>query len=78
VQNAVSISEPDYGVLFADIFLSDRRRSRSTVPRAHGVELAFMLETPLEGPEYARSTCSATEYVTPALNPETGCPASIR
>jgi 2-oxo-hept-3-ene-1,7-dioate hydratase len=70
MQAATGITEPDYGVMFADTVWENG----STIPfdafsnvRIE-VELAFVLASPLEGP-----TCSvfdvlrATEYVTPAL-----------
>jgi 2-oxo-hept-3-ene-1,7-dioate hydratase len=70
MQRAVSITEPDYGALFDDMFFDDG----STVP--HGrfirprveVELAFVLGRPLKGPGVTVfDVLSAAEYVTPAL-----------
>ena len=70
MQNAVGISEPDYGVLFADMFYSDASPipfDRFRAPRIE-VELAFVLKTPLEGPECTLfDVLNATDYVTPAL-----------
>ncbi|MDQ8728476.1 2-oxo-hept-4-ene-1,7-dioate hydratase [Bradyrhizobium sp. LHD-71] len=85
MQSAVGIDEPDYGVLFADMFYPDA----STVPfdRFHAprieVELAFVLKAPLRGPDCSIfDVLNATDYVTPALeiletrmhrvDPETG------
>ena len=53
MQNAVGISEPDYGVLFADMFYADATPipfDRFHAPRIE-VELAFVLKAPLEGPD---------------------------
>jgi 2-oxo-hept-3-ene-1,7-dioate hydratase len=70
MQNAVGIAEPDYGVLFEDMFYADASEipfSRFHAPRIE-VELAFILKSPLKG-----SNCTifdvlnATDYVTPAL-----------
>jgi 2-oxo-hept-3-ene-1,7-dioate hydratase len=70
MQQATGISEPDYGVMFDDTVW----QNGSVIPFDDfsnvriEVELAFVLNAPLEGP-----TCSlfdvlrATEYVTPAL-----------
>ena len=70
MQNAVGISEPDYGVLFADMFYSDASPipfDRFRAPRIE-VELAFVLKTPLEGPQCTLfDVLNATDYVTPAL-----------
>ena len=70
MQNAVGISEPDYGVLFADMFYPDASPipfDRFHAPRIE-VELAFVLKTPLEGPECTLfDVLNATDYVTPAL-----------
>ena len=60
MQNAVGISEPDYGVLFADMFYPDASPipfDRFHAPRIE-VELAFVLKTPLKGPSARCSTCS--------------------
>jgi 2-oxo-hept-3-ene-1,7-dioate hydratase len=70
MQQAVNISEPDYGVLLDEMFFRDG----GVVPTKRFLqlrieaELAFVLARPLEGP-----TCTlydvleATAYVTPAL-----------
>jgi 2-oxo-hept-3-ene-1,7-dioate hydratase len=85
MQNAVGISEPDYGVLFADMFYADATPipfDRFHAPRIE-VELAFVLKAPLRGPECTIfDVLNATDYVTPALeiletrmhrvDPETG------
>jgi 2-oxo-hept-3-ene-1,7-dioate hydratase len=85
MQQAVSIAEPDYGVIFDDMFFDDggtvpaRRFIR---PRVE-VELAFVLDQPLKGPGVtALDVLDATRWVTPALeildarvqmsDPETG------
>ncbi len=70
MQAATGISEPDYGVMFDDTVWE----SGSVIP--HGdfvnvrveVELAFLLASPLEGPNCTLfDVLRATEYVTPAL-----------
>lgn len=70
MQNAVSISEPDYGVLFADMFYQDAGTipyERFFAPRIE-VELAFVLKTDLRGPDCTIfDVLNATDYVTPAL-----------
>ena len=70
MQNAVSISEPDYGVLFADMFYQDAGTipyERFFAPRVE-VELAFVLKTDLRGPDCTIfDVLNATAYVTPAL-----------
>jgi 2-oxo-hept-3-ene-1,7-dioate hydratase len=70
MQNAVGIAEPDYGVLFADMFYGDAGEipfSRFHSPRIE-VELAFILKTALKGPHCSIfDVLSATDYVTPAL-----------
>jgi 2-oxo-hept-3-ene-1,7-dioate hydratase len=85
MQNAVGITEPDYGVLFADMFYSDASAipfDRFHAPRIE-VELAFVLKAPLRGPDcLIFDVLNATDYVTPALeiletrmhrvDPETG------
>jgi len=90
MQNAVGISEPDYGVLFADMFYRDASAipfDRFRAPRIE-VELAFVLKTPLEGPECTLfDVLNATDYVTPALeiletrmhrvDPETKAPRKV-
>ena len=90
MQNAVGISEPDYGVLFADMFYPDASAipfERFRAPRIE-VELAFVLKAPLEGPECTLfDVLNATDYVTPALeiletrmhrvDPETKAPRKV-
>lgn len=85
MQSAVGISEPDYGVLFADMFYPDAGPipfDRFTAPRIE-VELAFVLKAPLRGPDCTIfDVLNATDCVTPALeiletrmhrvDPETG------
>jgi 2-oxo-hept-3-ene-1,7-dioate hydratase len=85
MQNAVGIGEPDYGVLFADMFYPDASPipfDRFFAPRIE-VELAFVLKAPLRGPSCSIfDVLNATDYVTPALeiletrmhrvDPETG------
>lgn len=85
MQNAVGIAEPDYGVLFADMFYPDTAPipfDRFHTPRIE-VELAFVLKTELRGPGCTIfDVLNATDYVTPALeiletrmhrvDPETG------
>ncbi|RZN35044.1 2-oxo-hept-4-ene-1,7-dioate hydratase [Bradyrhizobium sp. Leo121] len=85
MQNAVGIAEPDYGVLFADMFYPDASAipfDRFHAPRIE-VELAFVLKAPLRGPDCSIfDVLNATDYVTPALeiletrmhrvDPETG------
>jgi 2-oxo-hept-3-ene-1,7-dioate hydratase len=85
MQNAVGIAEPDYGVLFDDMFYPDASEipfERFRAPRIE-VELAFVLKAPLKGPDCTIfDVLNATDYVTPALeiletrmhrvDPETG------
>lgn len=85
MQQAVSITEPDYGVLFDDMFFDDGGvvpAGRFIRPRVE-VELAFILDRPLRGPGVSlHDVLDATRYVTPALeildarvqmsDPETG------
>jgi 2-oxo-hept-3-ene-1,7-dioate hydratase len=70
MQNAVGITEPDYGVLFADMFYQDASEipfGRFHAPRIE-VELAFVLKAPLRGPDCTIfDVLNATDYVTPAL-----------
>ena len=70
MQNAVGIAEPDYGVLFADMFYADAGEipfDRFHAPRIE-VELAFILKAPLKGPHCSIfDVLNATDYVTPAL-----------
>jgi 2-oxo-hept-3-ene-1,7-dioate hydratase len=85
MQQAVSISEPDYGVIFDDMFFEDGGIvpfERFIRPRVE-VELAFVLDRPLKGPGVtALDVLDSTRWVTPALeildarvqmsDPETG------
>ncbi|WP_028997922.1 2-oxo-hept-4-ene-1,7-dioate hydratase [Azohydromonas australica] len=70
MQDAVGISEPDFGHLFEDMFHADGARlsaSRYHAPRLE-VELAFVLNRRLKGPGVTVSdVLSATEHVVPAL-----------
>ncbi|MFT4230545.1 MAG: 2-oxo-hepta-3-ene-1,7-dioic acid hydratase [Microbacterium sp.] len=70
MQAATGISEPDYGVMFDDTVWENG----SVIPFDHfsnvriEVELAFVLNAPLEGPACSLfDVLRATEYVTPAL-----------
>jgi len=90
MQSAVGISEPDYGVLFADMFYPDSGTipfDRFHVPRIE-IELAFVLKAPLKGPDCTLfEVLNATDYVTPALeiletrmhrvDPETKAPRKV-
>jgi 2-oxo-hept-3-ene-1,7-dioate hydratase len=85
MQQAVSITEPDYGVIFDDMFFADGGIvpfDRFIRPRVE-VELAFILDRPLKGPGVTTlDVLDATRWVTPALeildarvqmsDPETG------
>jgi 2-oxo-hept-3-ene-1,7-dioate hydratase len=70
MQLAVNIEEPDYGVLFDDMFFDDGSvipLDRFIAPRVE-VELAFVLGTTLNGPSCTiLDVLRATEYVVPAL-----------
>lgn len=70
MQQAVSISEPDYGAIFDDMVFSDGGEvpfDRFIGPRVE-VELAFVLARPLHGPGCTPlDVYRATEYVTPAI-----------
>jgi 2-oxo-hept-3-ene-1,7-dioate hydratase len=70
MQQATGISEPDYGVMFDDTVW----QNGSIIPFDNfsnvriEVELAFVLNAPLEGPNCSLfDVLRATEYVTPAL-----------
>ena len=90
MQQAVSITEPDYGVIFDDMFFADGGVvpfGRFIRPRVE-VELAFVMDRPLRGPGVtALDVLDATRWVTPALeildarvqmsDPETGHPRTI-
>jgi 2-oxo-hept-3-ene-1,7-dioate hydratase len=85
MQQAVSITEPDHGVIFDDMVFADGGTvpsGRFIRPRVE-VELAFVLGRPLTGPGVtALDVLDATRWVTPALeildarvqmtDPETG------
>jgi 2-oxo-hept-3-ene-1,7-dioate hydratase len=85
MQQAVSITEPDYGAIFDDMIFADGGdvpTDRFIRPRIE-VELAFVLGAPLRGPGITVfDVLRATEFVTPALeildarvqmsDPETG------
>ena len=70
MQQATGISEPDYGVMFDDTVY----RSGDEIPVDHfsnvriEVELAFVLKTPLEGPNCTlEDALAAIDYAVPAL-----------
>lgn len=69
MQESVNITEPDYGVLFDDMFFGDGSTipiDRFIAPRIE-VELAFVLGSTLRGPNCTIfDVLRATEYVTPA------------
>jgi len=70
MQQAVSITEPDYGAIFDDMFFADGGivpAGRFIRPRVE-VELAFLLDRPLTGPGATLyDVLDATRYVVPAL-----------
>src|SRR3954466_11480569 len=70
MQNAVGISEPDYGVLFADMFYADATPipfDRFHAPRIE-VERARVLKAPLRGPDCTIfDVLNASQSVAPAL-----------
>lgn len=70
MQRAVSITEPDYGALFDDMFFDDGGvvpAGRFIRPRVE-VELAFVLGETVKGPGVTLyDVLRASEYVTPAL-----------
>ncbi len=70
MQDAVGISEPDFGALLDDMFYYDG----ASIPTGRFIstrieaELAFVLKSPLMGPECSIfDVLNATDYVTPAL-----------
>ena len=70
MQAAVGIDEPDFGILFDDMFFPDG----GVVPTERFIqlrieaELAFVLKAPLKGPDCTIfDVLNATDYVTPAL-----------
>ena len=70
MQQASQITEPDYAPLMDDMFFesgTDIPIERFIAPRVE-VELAFVLHTPLRGPDVTLGdVLQATAYVTPAL-----------
>ncbi len=70
MQKSSNISEPDYGVLLDDMVFAEGSEiptSRFIVPRVE-VELAFLLEKDLEGPNCTVfDVLNATAYVFPAI-----------
>ncbi len=70
MQQSVGITEPDYGVLYDDMFFADSSvipLDRFIAPRVE-VELAFVLGASLTGPDCTiYDVLRATEYVTPAI-----------
>ncbi|MGD9700987.1 MAG: 2-oxo-hept-4-ene-1,7-dioate hydratase [Acidimicrobiia bacterium] len=70
MQQSVGITEPDYGVLYDDMFFDDGSvipLDRFMSPRVE-VELAFVLGEPLVGPGCTiYDVLRATEFVTPAI-----------
>ena len=70
MQQASQITEPDYAPLMDDMFFatgSDIPSDRFIAPRVE-VELAFVMEKPLRGPEATLvDVLQATAYVVPAL-----------
>ena len=70
MQVSSNISEPDYGALLDDMFYTDGQEipfERFILPRVE-VELAFVLEKPLHGPECTLfDVLNATGYCVPAI-----------
>jgi 2-oxo-hept-3-ene-1,7-dioate hydratase len=70
MQQAVNITEPDYGAIYDDMFFGEGSAipvGRFIAPRIE-VELAFVLGDTLSGPGCTTfDVLRATEYVTPAL-----------
>ena len=70
MQQSVGIDEPDYGVLFDDMFYEDSAKvphGRFIRPRME-VELAFILGRPLAGPDVSLyDVLEATAWVRPAV-----------
>jgi 2-oxo-hept-3-ene-1,7-dioate hydratase len=70
MQQATGISEPDYGVMFEDtVYPSGAEIPVDQFSNVRiEVELAFVLNAPLEGPDCTlEDVLRATEYVVPAL-----------
>ncbi|MBI2745293.1 MAG: 2-oxo-hepta-3-ene-1,7-dioic acid hydratase [Burkholderiales bacterium] len=74
MQQSSQIAEPDYGTLLDSMLFSctpgqmlDIPAARFIAPRVE-VELAFVLKTPLKGPNITQEqVIAATDYVTPAV-----------
>lgn len=70
MQRSSNITEPDFGTLLEDMFFRDGQdipAGRFIVPRVE-VELAFILKTPLHGPNCTIfDVLNATDFVVPAL-----------
>lgn len=70
MQKAVNITEPDYGVLLDDMQFDDGARipaGRFIKPWVE-VELAFILKSPLEGPNVSIfDVLNATDWIVPAM-----------
>lgn len=69
MQQASQIDEPDYGTLLDDMFFAPGEIpfDRFIAPRVE-VELAFILQAPLQGPEVnVDQVLAATAYVQPAI-----------
>jgi 2-oxo-hept-3-ene-1,7-dioate hydratase len=70
MQESLNIREPDYGVIYEDMFYSDGATvpfDRFIAPRIE-MELAFVLHTPLHGPDCSIfDVLRSTEFVTPAI-----------
>lgn len=70
MQRSSNVTEPDFGTLLDDMLFPDGQDlpiDRFIEPRVE-VELAFILKSPLEGPNCTIfDVLAATDYVTPAL-----------
>lgn len=70
MQRVSNITEPDYGTLLDDMFFEgggDLDMTKFIAPRVE-MELAFVLKSPLEGPECTiYDVLNATDFVTPAI-----------
>jgi 2-oxo-hept-3-ene-1,7-dioate hydratase len=70
MQRSSNVTEPDFGTLLDDMLFAegtDIPIDRFIEPRVE-VELAFILKTPLNGPDCTiYDVLSATDYVTPAI-----------
>lgn len=70
MQAAVGIDEPDYGILFDDMFFRDGGEvpTERFIQLRVEAELAFVLKAPLKGPGCTIfDVMNATDYVVPAL-----------